>query len=85
MSEHDAHGEHPDVISKNARTGMILFAVYVVLYAGFMILAVFWPQLMGSTPFGGVNLAIKYGMGLILAALILAMVYLFLTRRNANK
>jgi uncharacterized membrane protein (DUF485 family) len=75
------HEDHPTIVSRNSRYGLALFAVYVLLYAGFMALAAFWPDLMAqATPLGSVNLAIMYGMGLILAALVLALVYMFLCR-----
>jgi len=65
------------------RWGLMLFGIYVVLYTGFILLSAFWPELMRrTTPLGSVNLAIMYGMGLILAALLLALVYLFMTGRG---
>jgi uncharacterized membrane protein (DUF485 family) len=36
------------------------------------------PDLLSKRPFGGVNLAIAYGMGLIAAAFLLAVVYMVL-------
>lgn len=70
----------------NARVGIMLFAIYVILYAGFMFLAAFRPEVMGApTPLGSVNLAIMYGMGLILAALVLAVIYIFLCRMEQPK
>jgi uncharacterized membrane protein (DUF485 family) len=72
--------DHPEISARNARYGLWLFAVYVVLYAGFMGLSAFEPQLMSKTPFGGVNLAIIYGFGLIVAALVLALIYMVLCR-----
>jgi uncharacterized membrane protein (DUF485 family) len=57
------------------RLGLSLFAVYLVLYGGFVLLAAFSPQWMEVTPLAGVNLAIWYGFGLIVAALVLALVY----------
>jgi uncharacterized membrane protein (DUF485 family) len=59
-----------------SRIGLRLFWVYVLLYAGFMVLVLFRPDLLSLRPFGGVNLAIAYGMGLIAGALILAIVYM---------
>ena len=67
-------------VSRRARHGLILFAIYFVLYGGFMVLNVFFPKLMETTPVAGVNLAILYGFGLIAAALILALVYAWLCR-----
>ena len=72
--------DHPEISARNARYGLLLFAVYVTLYAGFMGLSAFEPQLMSKTPFGGVNLAILYGFGLIFAALVLAVIYMVLCR-----
>jgi uncharacterized membrane protein (DUF485 family) len=68
----------------NARYGLWLFLIYVVLYGGFMGLSVFAPQVMSKSPFGGVNLAILYGLGLIVAAFLLALVYTLLCRRDAD-
>lgn len=73
--------EHPALIAHNTRLGLVLFAVYCALYAGFMGLSTFAPAVMKSQPFGGANLAIIYGFGLIAAAMILAIVYLFLAKQ----
>ena len=58
------------------RIGLALFWVYVLLYAGFMGLVLFRPDLLSLRPFGGVNLAIAYGMGLIAGAFLLAIIYM---------
>jgi uncharacterized membrane protein (DUF485 family) len=58
-----------------SRIGLLLFAIYLVLYGGFVLLAAFSPQTMEITPLAGVNLAIWYGFGLIVAALVLALIY----------
>jgi uncharacterized membrane protein (DUF485 family) len=71
---------------RRARIGLILFAVYFALYAGFMLMNVFASDWMELTPLAGVNLAILYGFGLILAALALAFVYAWLCRKpNGGK
>jgi len=57
------------------RTGLILFLVYLVFYGGFVLIAAWKPEAMDATPFGGINLAIWYGFGLIAAAFLLAMIY----------
>jgi uncharacterized membrane protein (DUF485 family) len=57
-----------------------LFALYLALYVGFMLLTAFNLPLMAWAPFGGVNLAILYGFGLIVAALALALLYWWLSR-----
>ena len=62
-------------MSGNARLGLYLFAVYLLLYGGFVFLNAFAPQTMEATPVAGVNLAVLYGFALILAALLLALLY----------
>ena len=79
MTHHD-HDDHPERAARNSRYGMILFLVYLLMYGGFIALATFAPQSMSARPFGGVNLAILYGMGLIVAALLLAAIYMYLCR-----
>jgi uncharacterized membrane protein (DUF485 family) len=79
-----AETPHPDhhapTIARNVRYGLVLFAIYLVLYAGFIALAAFAPARMKEPVVGGINLAILYGMGLIVAAFVLALVYMIATR-----
>jgi uncharacterized membrane protein (DUF485 family) len=65
---------------RNARIGLILFFVYLAFYVGFVLLAAFAPTTMERIPFAGVNLAIWYGFGLIIAAFVLALLYGWLCR-----
>lgn len=62
--------------AEGRRPGFVLFWVYVALYTGFMAVVLFRPDLLSLRPFGGVNLAIAYGMGLIAAAFGLAVLSL---------
>lgn len=57
--------------------GFLLFAAYLAIYLGFVIINAFWPQLMKSTPIAGVNLAVLYGFGLIVTAIVMAFLYGF--------
>lgn len=61
--------------TRNTRLGLLLFGVYLLLYGGFVLLAAFSPDTMERTPLAGVNLAIWYGFGLIVAAIVLALIY----------
>ena len=61
--------------NRNARIGLVLFFVYTSLYLGFVFLNAFSAERMEATPWAGVNLAILYGFGLIVAALVLAVIY----------
>ena len=74
----------PRAQRRATRFGLFLFFIYLGLYAGFMGLSAFAPRVMASTPFGGINLAIWYGIALILAALLLALLYMFLCREGAR-
>jgi uncharacterized membrane protein (DUF485 family) len=76
------HDDHPEVESINTRNATILFLVYLALYAGFMGVASYAPKSMGVKVLAGVNLAIIYGMGLIIVAVLLAMVYMYLCSRT---
>ena len=68
-----------------ARVGLLLFGIYVLLYAGCIAIVVFQPNLLVLRPLGGVNAAIVYGMGLIAAALLLSLVYMVLCREPAGR
>ena len=63
-----------------ARIGFALFWIYVILYFGFIALVLFRPDVLSSRPFGGVNLAIASGLGLIGAAILLSVVYMVACR-----
>jgi len=80
ISDRPSDDDDPEISARNSRYGLWLFAIYLILYCGFMGLSAFEPQLMSKTPFGGVNLAIIYGFGLIVAALVLALIYMVLCR-----
>lgn len=60
--------------SFKTRIGIWMFLMYAIIYAGFVLINTFYPSLMGSD-IGGLNLAIIYGFGLIIFALMLAFVY----------
>jgi uncharacterized membrane protein (DUF485 family) len=64
----------------NARVGLLLFAVYLVLYGGFIYLSAFKREVMAQASLGGMNFAIVYGFALIIAAFVLAVVYMFLCK-----
>lgn len=75
-----AEVEDPAESRRNARNGLVLFAIYFAIYAGFVGLNAFLPASM-TTDLAGINLAVWYGLGLIFAAFGLAMVYMALCRK----
>ena len=76
-ADHPHDDEHPELTARNARSGWWLFLIYLLLYGGFVGLCTLAPQLMGARMPGGVNVAVAYGVGLIAAAGVLAMVYMY--------
>jgi len=67
--------EHPDAARKKSRLGIILFFVYLAVYAGFVAVNTIWPRLMERVVLGGLDLAVVYGFGLIVLAIIMGLIY----------
>ena len=78
----DAH-DTVQTAARNSRYGLALFAVYLLLYGGYVLLNAFRPAVMDVVVVAGVNLATVYGLGLIAAALLMALVYGWLCRAPA--
>lgn len=70
------------MLERNSKIGLVLFAIYLALYGGFVLIAAFSPATMERLPAAGVNLAIWYGFGLIIGALVLALIYGWLCRHR---
>ena len=66
-------------LSRTARYGLILFLVYILLYAAFVYLSAFRLDIM-KREIAGVTLAVLYGFGLIVAAFVLALLYMLICR-----
>ena len=64
-----------NAIQYKMRLGLIMFGIYASIYVGFVAINVINPLLMEVTVFFGLNLAVVYGFGLIIFALVLALVY----------
>jgi uncharacterized membrane protein (DUF485 family) len=65
------------------RLGLIFFLIYGSAYTAFVLLSAFRPAVMTRIVFGGVNLFVAYGMGLIWGAFLLALIYCWLLRQRA--
>ncbi len=63
-----------NAVDYKTRLGIGMFIFYTLFYVGFMAINTLKPSLMEMT-FGGLNLAIVYGIGLIVFAFVLAIVY----------
>ena len=66
------------------RLGKWLFLFYTCIYIGFVAINVVEPKAMEMTVLGGLNLAVVYGFGLIVFALILALIYNKLCKNKEN-
>jgi len=69
-------------IAYKMRLGVWMFLLYALVYAGFVIINVMSPVKMEMPVFLGLNLAVVYGFGLIIFALILALIYNSLCTRK---
>ena len=77
MLHEPAKDSGPDPASRyKSRLGVGMFLVYCLVYAGFVFINVLTEgQAMQKIVFAGLNLAVVYGMGLIIFALVLALIY----------
>ena len=62
------------------RARNIAIATLSILLLALIALAAFAPARMKEPALGGINLAVLYGMGLIVAAFVLALIYMIATR-----
>lgn len=74
-----AGGRDPAAAYK-ARLGVWMFALYCLIYAGFVAVNLIRPTSMETIVVAGLNLATAYGFGLIIVALVQALVYDWLCR-----
>ena len=60
---------------KKSKLGVLLFFIYFIVYAGFVAIGVVDYSLMGKIVLGNQNLAVVYGFGLIIFAILLGLFY----------
>ncbi len=84
---HEPSGDcGPDyAVEYKARLGVRMFILYTAIYAGFVVVNVISPLSMEKIVFFGLNLAVVYGFGLIIFALILALIYNSMCGREEEK
>lgn len=70
---------------RKAKLGLKFFFVYLFIYAFFVFLCVYKPELIGKRVFLGLNLAVVYGFSLIILAIIMGFFYNLFCTRLENK
>ena len=72
-------------IDYKKRIGAYMFALYSLVYAGFVVINIVSPVLMEKIIFAGLNLAVVYGFGLIVFALFLALIYNMMCAKEEHR
>jgi uncharacterized membrane protein (DUF485 family) len=67
--------------SKKAKLGVLFFFIYFFFYAGFVLIGVVNYELLSEEFALGLSLALFYGVGLIVFAVLLGILYNFLCTR----
>ena len=71
--------------AKKAKLGVWFFFIYLLGYAGFVTIGVVNYELFDREVFAGLNLAIVYGMALIIFAVVLGIIYNYLCSSYEDK
>jgi uncharacterized membrane protein (DUF485 family) len=67
-----------------SRLGIIMFAIYVPIYLVFILISVLSPKTMG-VDIGSLNLAIVFGFGLIILAIVQALIYNYICSKREKQ
>lgn len=76
-----------ELVSKRERFAMILSAIMLGLYAGFIILIAYGPHILGTkiSPESSITWGIPIGVGLIFSAFVLTGVYVYRANGEFDK
>jgi len=66
---------------KKSRLGVLFFFIYFFFYGGFVTIGVINYELLAIETIGGLNLATLYGIGLIVFAVLLGILYNYFCSR----
>ncbi|MEO5649579.1 MAG: DUF485 domain-containing protein [Ginsengibacter sp.] len=70
---------------RKASLGVKFFFIYLLFYVGFVAIGVLNYELLAVEVFKGINLAVFYGIGLIVFAVLLGILYNFLCTRYEDQ
>lgn len=81
--EHGAPSQWGEEKSGNFKTrlGLIMFAIYAIIYFAFIAICIIDPKLM-AMDVGNLNLAIVYGFAIIVIAIIQALIYNYICSKK---
>ena len=70
---------------RKTRLGIILFTIYALIYALFVVIGVMYTDTLGVKAIGNLNLAVVYGIGLIVLAAIMGFIYNLICSRMEDQ
>lgn len=73
--EHIPESGDDAAIAFKTKLGLNLFVIYGLVYAAFVAINTFYPKTMGQVVFAGLNLAVVFGFGLIVLAIVMGLIY----------
>lgn len=84
-----SHGPASDWASEKSegfktKLGLIMFAIYAPIYFAFILISIISPRSL-SIDVGSLNLAIVYGFGLIIVAILQALIYNYICSRKEKE
>jgi len=77
--------EKDESAPRKAKLGIIMFVCYLAVYTGFVVIGVMFPSTMSIKTIGGLNLAFAYGMGLIILAIVMGLIYNYFCTRFEHR
>jgi len=85
LHEPAAKGGTDKAAEKKAKLGVKMFIAYTLVYSGFVVIGLTRPELMGLQLIKGQNLAIIYGFGLIVLAIVMGFIYNYFCTKMEDK
>lgn len=85
MHINETTAENESLTKRKSALGVRLFFIYLIFYAGFVLIGVFQYELLAVQVLGGLNLALAYGIGLIVFAVILGVIYNYYCTRYEDE
>jgi uncharacterized membrane protein (DUF485 family) len=62
-------------IPQKTKLGVILFLIYLAIYTGFVVIGAFFTDALAGRVLANLNLAVVYGMALIVLAAVMGLFY----------